>query len=464
MHKIKNWFSTIRVKNGAYSLGTVIVVICIVLVINMLIGQLPQSVRSFDISESKLYTIGDTTKELLGQLQEDITIITVAQADNVDPRITGLVQTYAEASPHISAKLIDPVAKPSALTTYNTTENSLVVQCNSTGKQTTVSFDDIILYDTMSYYYYGQYTETEFDGEGQLTSAIAYVTNDVSKKIYTTTGHGEADVPATVTDLIDKANMETASLNLLTIGNVPADCDLLLINAPTSDLAQDERDMILEYLKNGGNLTVLTGVSQKERPNLQAVLTNYGIEMLDGYIADTQRCYQNNYYSIFPKTSVSHQITAGFSDNDLALLNNAAGLAVSTDLRDGLTVESFMTTSDSGYQVTESGQTQGVYSLGVTATDNTSEKTTHVTAIGAESLISENITSSFSNVTNLDIFMNALAWNFEDMENISIEAKSLSVTYNTVANAGVWSALFIFIIPVATLVTGFYIWLKRRRA
>lgn len=79
---------------------------------------------------------------------------------------------------------------------------------------------DIIKYDQMSYYYYGQAKETEFDGEGQLTSAVSYVTNDVQKNIYVTEGHGEAALGTLTSDMLEKSGLTVNTINLLTGGGI----------------------------------------------------------------------------------------------------------------------------------------------------------------------------------------------------------------------------------------------------
>ena len=60
--------------------------------------------------------------------------------------------------------------------------------------------------------------------------------------------------------------------------------------------------------------------------------------------------------------------------------------------------------------------------------------------------------------------MNTISANFDDVENVAIEAKSLEVTYTTMQHAGVISLLVIFGIPVVILVFGFVRWWKRRKA
>jgi ABC-2 type transport system permease protein len=82
------------------------------------------------------------------------------------------------------------------LTEYNTSENTIVVSCEATGKTTTISFDKILVMD-MSSYYSGNASYSEFDGDGQLTSAVNYVTSDASQTVYRTSGHGESTFSTT---------------------------------------------------------------------------------------------------------------------------------------------------------------------------------------------------------------------------------------------------------------------------
>ena len=68
-----------------------------------------------------------------------------------------------------------------------------------------------------------------------------------------------------------------------------------------------------------------------------------------------------------------------------------------------------------------------------------------------------------SNGVNLDIFMNALTAGFDDISAVSIPAKSLETSYNTIANVGLWSLPFVAVIPILTLAVGLVYWLRRRR-
>ena len=145
--------------------------------------------------------------------------------------------------------------------------------------------------------------------------------------------------------------------------------------------------------------------------------------------------------------------------------------------------------SENGYAVTESEQKQGTYELGVVATetissgddsssdssdaeatdtttddsesteDSEESSTTEarLTVISAGSLIDQNITDAFSQLENTQIFMNAVSANFDGVQNLSIEAKSLGTEYNTIQHAGLFSLLVIFGIPAVILIAGFSI-------
>ena len=248
LEKIKKLFRSQTSRNGGYSVGLITAVICIVIVINMIAGQLPENIRNIDISDNKIYEITDTSRELLDDLDSEVSFTVYAEKNNTDERIQTFLKKYAALSDKIDVEWVDPVQHPSALTENNVESDTILVNCEDTGKSTTVGFSDILVVDEYAYYTSGSSTASEFDGEGQLTSAVNYVTSTDSGKIYYTSGHGEQAFSSSVTDLLGKNNMEEEELNLLMDSEIPEDCDLLFVNAPSSDLTEDERDSILDYM------------------------------------------------------------------------------------------------------------------------------------------------------------------------------------------------------------------------
>lgn len=450
-------------RQGTYAAGITAVVIAIVVILNLIVSQLPTEWKEFDISGNQLYTVSDTSKDYLAGLTRDVEVIVLAEPDNVDSRITKFLDKYSALSDHVTVTEIDPVSNPSALTKYNASDNSLVVVCRDTGKQAVVSFSDIIVYDYSSYYYTGNISESSFDAEGQLTSAVDRVVRDSASKVYTLEGHGETDLSASASGLITKANLQTGSVNLLSYGSIPSDCSLLICCAPTKDLADDEYTMVKSYLEDGGDLFLL--IDSSDLSNFNKLLAEYGMTMVTGMIADATNYYRSA-YNILPVYSSSSDITSDISDSSLTLLTNVHGMTLGTPARDTVTASAFLSTSSNGYAVDGDNQTQGTYVLGATATEpvnSDSENTARLTVVTSSSLIDPSITDAFSNVANLDIFMNAVTAGIKDVSNISIPAKSLQITYNTVKHAGLWSFLFVLFIPLCVLGGGFVFWLKRRK-
>ena len=479
-----------RNKHGSYSVGMTVLVVAVIIVLNLVVGQIPEAYRNIDVSSTKIYDISDTSKDLLKGLDDKIDMKVLAVKDETDDRITTFISKYAALSDKIKVEWIDPVLHPSALTEYNTSQNTIYVSCEATGKSTTISFDKILVSDSSSYYYSGSSSYTSFDGEGQLSSAVNYVTSDVQKKIYTVTGHGEDSLSTTITDLMTKNNYTTEELNLLMTDSIPDDCDLLLMDGPTNDLSDDEVSLLSGYLGEGGKVMCLLGdTGLASLPKLAGLLKDYGIEGADGYIADPQRCYQNQPYYIFPVMNLSGDMADGIS-SQMVLLMNSRGLTTTDPARDTITTSAFMTTSEQAYAVTEEDQKQGTYDLGVVATetissdsdssddtssdsdsstdtssdDSTESKESRLTVISAGSLIDQQITDAFSQLENTQVFMNAVTANFEGVTNLSIEAKSLTTEYNTVQHAGGFSILVVFGIPAVILIGGFVVWFRRRKA
>lgn len=469
MDKIKQLFQTKDSRRGSYSIAVTAVVIGIVILFNLLVAQLPQKIRQIDISDTNIYEISSKSQKLLKNLKNDVNLYVIAEKGSTDDRIKTFITKYASLSGRLRVEWIDPVLHPSALTKYDTEKNSIVVSCKATDRQTSISFDDILV--TESSYYNTSSSATKFDGDGQLTSAVDYVTNTKEYKAYYTAGHGETALSSSVTGLMEKSRISVSELNLLTASSIPDDCDLLILNGPTSDLTKDEAKVLTAYLKKGGNVMSLLAYTNKSMTRLYGIFEDYGMKVANGYIADAERCYQGNYYYLIPNLSVSGDMASGISSNSV-LVVNSKGMTQTDPVRDTINVESFMTTSENGCAVTEKKQTQGTYILGAAATESVTvkdsggkkkKKDSRLTVYGSNMLIDAQITESFSTLENLTLFMNSVTANLDSADNISISPKSLQLTYNTIAHPGIFSILIIFVIPSVVIAGGFIIWFRRRR-
>lgn len=469
MDKIKKLFQSNDSKHGSYTLAMTSIVIAIVIVFNMIVNLIPENKRQFDISSTNIYEISSKSKKIINKVDHDVTFYVLAEKSSTDKRIKTFINKYASLSDKIHIKWIDPVLHPSALTKYGTKENNIVISCKKNNRTTTVSFDDILV--SSASYYSTSSSASSFDGDGQLTSALNYVTSDKEYKAYYTSGHGESSLSSEVTSLLTKSRISTSDLLLMTATSIPDDCDLLIIDGATSDFTKDEVKLLSSYLKKGGKVVTLLAQTNKSMKNLYGLLKDYGLTVQSGYIADTERSYQGNYYYLIPNLSVSGDMASGISSNSVMMINSK-GMTQSTPARDSISTDSFMTTSSNGYAVTEKKQTQGTYVLGATSTESVKVKNSkgkkvtkesRLTVYGSNMLIDEQITSSFSSLENLTLFTNSVTASLDNADNVSISPKSLEVSYNTIAHPGPFSILVVFVIPVGLIIGGFIVWFRRRR-
>lgn len=467
--------STRTAKVGGYSFVLSLVVLAILIAVNVLASKLPTSWTQFDISAAQLYSLTSDTKVVVTNLQQDVTIYWISQAGKEDTVIQKLLDRYQELSDHITVVKKDPDVYPTFAQQYTeetVMNNSLVVE--SGDKNRYISYDNIYQYDTGSYYTTGSVSQS-FDGEGQITSAIDYVVSTDLPQVYLLSGHGEAELSQTFTDELERSNYETVEdFSLLNVDAIPEECDVLLINAPTSDISDEELTMLRSYVQGGGKLVVLSGPQENaDLPNLQALLSDYGVTVNDGVVVDTNRDYYafTAPYVLMPEIE-SSDITDPFKDGDYhVIVPIAAGLTVGED-NGGATVTSLLKTSTdsfskaAGYAMTtydkEDGDIDGPFTLAVSVEDaNAGGRLLWV----ASDYLLDDMYNSYSSGANLDFVMNGLSWMIGNTDAVSIRSKSLDYNYLTISSSSAaWlKVCMIGIIPVGFLLLGLDEVLRRRK-
>ena len=414
-------------RRGAFSAGLTALAVAAVVVFNLVASQLPESWAQFDLTGSGIYDISDTSRTYLDGLEEDVEIHVLTDKNTLDSRIVRFLDIYADLSDHLTLEYTDPTVYPSALTEYGVEADTVVVTCDATGLQESFDVSDIIGIDMMSYYYNGVYRETDFDGEGLLTSAIDSVLTGATRAAYATIGHNETAVPISVEERFTRLHMSMERINLLTDGGIPDDCSLLIINEPDEDLADVELTMILDYLAQGGQVIYTMAGELVDLPNFNALCAAYGMTVVDGMIADTAQQYQNIPYLFFPEIDTSVDAASRLPSDAMILFFASRGFTITEPDRDTITVEPFLTTSDHGVAVVdENTQTAGTYVVGAVATEEVGEGTTaRLTVYGADSLIDSTVYGTYPNVDNRDLFVDAAVIGFDDVSAISIEPVSL---------------------------------------
>ena len=236
----------IALQGGSYSLIITVIILAILVAVNILVYVLPKSLTQLDISSTKLYSITSNTKVVVNALEKDVTIYWIVQSDKEDDVIENLLDKYESLSEHIKVVKKNPDIYPTFAEQYtkeSVQNNSLVVECGDRSRF--ISYDDIYLYDAnMSSYSY----DVSFDGEGAITSAIDYVVNEDQPEIYVLEGHGEAELSESFREQLEKENIELNTFSLLTADAVPEDADGILIYGPSSDISEEEKTLLAEYV------------------------------------------------------------------------------------------------------------------------------------------------------------------------------------------------------------------------
>lgn len=461
----------IAMRGGVYSLLVTAVVLALLIVLNVMVNALPTTLTKYDISSSRLYSVTSNTKVVVNNLEQNVTIYWIVQADAEDDVIENLLHQYESLSSHIEVVKKNPDVFPTFTQTYTSEtvpNNSLIVESGERYRY--VSYDDI--YQGEMNYYTGSYNYTEFDGEGAITSAIDYVVTEDLPVVYTLEGHGESALPSIFAEQVEKENIELASLSLLTVDEIPEDADAILIYAPTSDISEEERDMLAAYAEDGGKLLVMAGPAEDGTlTTLYSLLSDYGVETVDGIVVDTDRShYAFGYPYVLLPDMASHAITDSLIEGAYyAIMPIAQGLTVSgsTDA----TVTELLTTSSqsfskaAGFALTtyekEEGDTDGPFTLAVSI--ETAGGGGIVWFSSSEFL--EDLYNSYSSGSNGDLAMNALSSLIGEREAMAIRSKSLNYNYLTISDSTstVLKALMIGVFPLVYLAIGVSVLLTRKK-
>lgn len=466
--KEKKLRNRIALRGGSYSLIITTVVLAILIAVNILVFALPKTLTQHDISSTKLYSVTSNTKVVVNALDKDVTIYWIVQSDEEDDVIENLLEKYESLSEHINVVKKNPDIFPTFAQQYTSEDvqnNSLVVECGERSRF--ISYSDIYLYEAnMGSYSYN----VSFDGEGAITSAIDYVVNEDQPKVYVLEGHGEAELPAAFSEQIEKENIELNTFSLLTADVIPEDADGILIYAPSSDISVEEKDLLTEYVSEGGKLMVMAGPTEEGiLTNLYSILADYGVETVDGIVVGTDRghfAFQAPYV-LLPDLASSEITDPLIEENYYAIMPISQGLIV----QDTDAVTPLLTTSElsfskiAGYALSsyekEEGDIDGPFTLAASVTTENEGKLVWFTS----SHFLDDMYNAYSSGANLDLAMNAMSSIIGENEAVAIRSKSLNYNYLTISDsaASFLKTIMIAVFPLVYLGIGICVIVERRK-
>lgn len=450
---------------------------------------------NFDVTENKIYTLSDTSKEAIKNITQDVKIY--AYGFDEKSTLIDLLKQYNEANEKITYEILTEESNYEMVTKYELSDGyyALIIQAGDSEKVIDAS-TEFSTYDYVTY-------QTIDTTEQVITHSILALNEENKPKIYFTTGHGEYDSESTAYFLSHLTNeaYEHDTLNLATTGTIPSDCDILAIMSPTSDLLNTESAAIIDYINKGGEIYFSMDVVSEEVtfPNLQTVLDQYGVTVQNGYVFE---CDPNQYlsgypYIFMPQVSSAHEITKDIYTDSVMWLTYAGGLQFKTDdelTNLGVTKETLLSTSETALFISDlTVDLQSAVSLAtetaftttidvaaaVTKNVSTGTETTEGTdsesklvIIACGNIVSDYVVSELNQSyplsylgSNLDFAINSMSYLAGKENFVSIRKEYNSSTYTPTNMENLVVISIIIFVPLLIIIVGLIVgaWRKRRK-
>lgn len=317
---------------------------------------------------------------------------------------------------------------------------------------------------------------------GEMTSAFYIVTSSESIKSVVITGHDDTVETAALKNLLGKNNFSFTEIEKLANTNIPADTEFVIIPGPSIDYTETEIDRIADFLDTGDKkLIYLPTAVQPELPRLEEFLVEWGIDIQNSYVLDTQYGYT------FAQPGDT-EYTAKFKNTEITFYPSLYRIIKTTENTDA-TVETILKSTEAGVAYVigtneadfdmEAAE-KGPFNLSVLSTMVNTEGTaeSQIFVLSGDTFLSENDplyggtvgvleNSSYANASFVVEMFKKLSGS--ETANITIEPKTItelsfaekiaqSPIYVTIVNI-----IFMLVVPVALAVFAVVVFVLRKR-
>ncbi len=438
-----------------------------------------------DWTANARHTLSGATTELLATLAGPVGITSFSREDGVNAlrkRTRELVERYRQYKPDIALTFIDPDLEPERVREMGVSlEGEMVIE------------------------YAGKRENLRAIGEQALTNALQRLARAGERRILFLQGHGERNPQGVANhDLKEWAKqLKTKGLRseTLSLGSTPAipdDTAVLVIASPRAALLPGEVAIIQDYIEQGGNLLWLSDPGESLF-GLEALTEQLGISFQPGTIVDAtgqMLGIEHPAFIVVPDYP-DHPVSKGLST--LTLFPRAQGISV---LETGTWQHTPLLTSlerawsetgplEGSIRFDEDDDLPGPLSIGVLLTrerpgaqqpdaDHAESEAGHdehhvehrisepdgpqqrIAVIGDGDFLAN---AYLGNGANLELGTRLVNWLSHDDSFIAIAPRTSPDTHlemtpllSTVIGFG-----FLFVLPIALLLGGLVIWLKRRK-
>lgn len=485
----------------ALSVTVSVAVVVAMLILNVGAAFLIGSNTFSDMTDSKLYTISEETKKFNSSLDEKVTI-SVINADRSNTQFELFMKRYAESGENISLEYLNTADDSKFLSEHGITAESSVtpysILVSSEKRSQFIDFYSMYYYSNaalgisqMSYsqynYYYSLFSSSEsyaeylynltygselyFCGEKAITSTVEYVTLDHIPHSYFLTGHGEDDAyEGKFASLLTYMSYAYGVLDITSAEAIPEDADCIMINTPSEDYSDAETEIILDYMKNGGRLLLITEKENLAMKNLMSIAEYYGatasqeliVEEVESTDEDDGETEPDE-HTFAPVFNTDHDVFGSYGGDYNVKISNANPITVSEDLRPSQLVTPILTTSDKAHL--DGSDNKGVYNVGIAVEEETDDGNSRMVWFSSADTFNDEEKAS---TDNLSLLVYAMTWMGKSYTSALGEI-SAPLFEDPMLNVPSGSAVFlaivlIFIIPITLIVIGVVIYVKRKRA
>ena len=457
----------------------ILIIIAVCVGINIFAGA--SNWQTFDFTEDKIHSLSDMSKQILESLDKDvkITIINMSEIEE------NLANQYNSINNRITVEVVDDMsARTDLQDEYGLTANSSAIIVESDYNYKLLGSNNLYTYDYTTY----QQIDTR---EEAITNAIIDVTTEERPVVYNLVGHNKYSTDyfyLFLNDLYNEA-YDVNDLDLLTAGEVPEDCSVLMITSLAEDITTAERDSILKYIDKGGKIILFTDPNStgKEMPNFQKVLDEYGISISKGVMLeqDEDRVMYGTSSAILVTVSPYSSVTGptGMNIEACFMTTGRIDFEDSDKLEElGIEVETLATTSDESFYRTDYSNTSNEKTdddedapnatVGALIKKTIDDDTTSELIVYSNNIFITNLQIAISEqqamyaldfYNNEDLAMNSIAY-LTDRENmITIRKDTEITTYTVTEQQNTIILAVIFTIPAVIVVIGIIVWQVRRR-
>lgn len=384
--KEKKPFNTRKFKYGTVAAAITAVFIAVVVLLNVFASQLTERYGlKIDTTKEQLFEISDTTVDYLKSLDQKIEISVMMDEETMDSGskyyklVKEVTEKYAQNSDKITVSYYDIEKHPEIVTKFAsyTTEQieraDVVVFCS--GRVKVLDLTDF--YEVEMNYQTGQQEIKAITAEEKLTSAIMFVADPNPPKIAFIACQQSDAVSQSVSQLpeiIENNGYTVETVDPLT-EDISSDYAAVILAAPYSDLTVSVTEKLDAYLDNGGkygkNLIYFANYDQKDTPNLDAFLEEWGIKAGKGYVSNLNNAEMlkvgiaglQNYYPV-PQAKLEGEWTSLVKSTDLPVaMPMARPLELTFTEGDGRDTEVILKTSDTSVVITETTTNDNVGEL-----------------------------------------------------------------------------------------------------